>query len=405
MGVGVPASRACRPARVRSSGVGCLLVAVAVVLVPPTTWAGTDPAQAPEPGGATTMGAAVAESDSTEASAGEAEAANDIGSGAEPEAPKKRGAPCPELEGPDTPTLDSFRTGVERSICVTAWYFDSLFGVLPENEIVERRRTHGRLRGGVEWNDRDGFGEELTLHAQVQMPIAQRRLLAVFGRDTDEAFIEGGSGEFDSVAFTEEDDERSWLLGLGFEPMRGTRSRLSLGAGVRLRTPPDPYVQASYWYQDRLSEELLFRARQTVFWENEDGFGTATRLVFERALGDTRMLRWGNHLRISEATDGMRWNTNLTLFNAMSASRAIALRGAIRGETGREVNPIEYQLLLIHRQRIFREWLILELRGGGGWIRQELAEPREFVPEAAVVLEMSFGRRPRERERARTVED
>jgi hypothetical protein len=117
------------------------------------------------------------------------------------------------------------------------------------------------------------------------------------------------------------------------------------------------------------------------------------------SLGDTRMLRWGNHLRVSEATDGLRWNTNLTLFNALSARRAVALRGAIRGETGRDVSPVEYQLLLIHRQRIFREWLFLELRGGGGWIREESSETREFVPEAAVVLEMSFGRHPRERDR------
>ena len=323
-----------------------------------------------------------------------------VGPPSEPITPGPPRAPCPEPEGPDALRLDSVRTGVERSVCVTAWYFDRLFGTLPENELVETRTTHGRLRGGVVWDERDGFGQEFTLRAQVQMPVAQQRLQAVFGRDTDEAFVEGGSGEFDSIAFTDEDEDTSWLLGLGFAPMRGTRSRLSLGAGVRLRTPPDPYVQASYWYQDRLAENLLFRARQTVFWENEDGFGTATRLVFERALGDTRMLRWGNHLRVSEATDGMRWNTNLTLFNALSARRAVALRGAIRGETGREVSPVEYQLLLIHRQRIFREWLFLELRGGGGWIREELSEPREFVPEAAVVLEMSFGRHPRERNAA-----
>lgn len=317
-----------------------------------------------------------------------------------PAAGDKPRAPCPELEGPDAPMLESFRTGVERSVCATAWYFDRLFGALPENEIVETRTTHGRLRAGIQWDERDGFSEEFALQAQVQMPIAEQRLLAVFGRDTDEAFIEGGSGDFDSVAFTDEDEERSWLLGLGYEPMRGTRSRLRLGAGVRLRTPPDPFVQASYWYQDKLTDQLLFRARQTVFWENEDGFGTTSRLVLERGLGETRMLRWGNQLRISEATDGMRWNTNLTLFNALSAGQAVALRGAIRGETGRDVNPVEYQVLLIHRQCIHREWLFLELRGGGGWIRQEQSEPREFVPEAAVVFEMSFGRHPRERRRS-----
>ncbi len=382
MGVGVPASPAWQQEPARACTIPCVLATVGLLLAPFDLHAGADPGAVPE-----SVPAPPAEEQGT------------VEAPVEPQARTRRPAPCPELEGPEAPTLESFRTGVERSVCVTAWHFDSLFGVLPENEIVERRRTHGRLRAGVEWDERDGFNEEFTLHAQVQMPIARQRLLAVFGRDTDEAFIEGGSGEFDSVAFTDEDEERSWLLGLGFEPMRGTRSRLSLGAGVRLRTPLDPYVQASYWFQDRLGADLLFRARQTVFWENEDGFGTATRLVFERALGETRMLRWGNHLRISEATDGMRWNTNLTLFNALGTSRAIALRGAIRGETGREVNPIEYQLLLIHRQRVLREWLVLELRGGGGWIRQELSEPREFVPEAAVVMEMSFGRHARERRR------
>ena len=375
--------------RVRACLAGCLLGAVALALLPSAAGAAMEEDPRPVDRGAET----------------EAEVATQDEAASQPERARQRRAPCPELEGPDAPTLDNIRTGVERSVCVSAWYFDSLFGVLPENEIVETRTTHGRLRAGVEWDERDGFGQEFTLRAQVQMPIARQRMMAVFGRDTDEAFIEGGSEDFDSVAFTDEDEESRWLLGLGFEPMRGTRSRLSLGAGVRLQTPPDPYVQASYWFQDRLSENVLFRARQTVFWEYEDGFGTATRLVLERALGESRMLRWGNHLRVSEATDGMRWNTNLTLFNALSARRAVALRGAIRGETGREVNPIEYQLLLIHRQRIFRDWLFLELRGGGGWIRQEQSEPREFVPEAAAVLEMSFGRRPRDRDRDRAVDD
>lgn len=314
------------------------------------------------------------------------------------EAPAKPKAPCPELEDAPPEMLDQFRTGVERSVCVTAWRFDSLFGVLPEDGLVDTRRAHGRLRAGVEWDDRDGFGNELTLRTQVQLPLARERMNLLFGRDTDEAFVEGGSREFDSGVFAEEDEERSWLLGLGYTPVRGTRSRLGLGAGVRLRSPPEPYVQASYWYQTRLSELLLLRARQTVFWESEDGFGTATRVSLEHMLREDRMVRWGNHLRISEATDGMRWNTNLTLYQSLGDARAIALRGAVRGETGREVSPHEYQLLAIFRRQFLREWLFLELRGGGGWVREELEEPREFVPEAAVVLEMSFGRHPRERD-------
>jgi hypothetical protein len=369
----------------------------AALATPSLAWGAADPPQWPEtwsttvaPGAPVAAAPAVVEAvaDPAEATeAGIAEVPPATGDG-------KPGAPCPELAG-DAPALDKFRHGVERSVCVTAWRFDSLFGVLPEDQIVERRATHGRLRLGLNWDERNGFEEEVALRAQVHLPIAERRMRLIFGRDTDEAFIEGGSREFDGVTFTEEDEERSWMIGLGYEPIRGTRSRLSLGAGVRLRSPPDPYVQASYWYQTMVHENLLLRARQTVFWENEDGFGTATRVSFERLLAGRRMLRWANHLRVSEATDGMRWNTNLTLYQALAQDRAIALRGAVRGETGRDVNPIEYKLLLIHRRSFLKEWLFLELQGGGGWLRQEQEEPREFVPEAAVIFEMAFGRRPR----------
>ena len=365
------------------SRVMLLAPALAVFAAPKLAWSEAEPPAWPETS-STTVEPLAAEPDALPEAAAEV---REVESETEP------GAPCPELEA-ETPMLDKLRHGVERSVCVSAWRFDRLFGVLPEDQIIERRAAHGRLRLGLKWDERDGFKEEVALRAQVHLPIAERRMRLVFGRDTDEAFIEGGSREFDGVTFAEEDEERRWLLGLGYEPIRGTRSRLSLGAGVRLRTPPDPYVQASYWYQTRVQENLLLRARQTVFWENEDGFGTATRVSLEQALGERRMLRWANHLRVSEATDGMRWNTNLTLYQALAEDRAIALRGAVRGETGRDVNPIEYKLLLIHRQSFLKDWLFLELQGGGGWLRQEQDEPREFVPEAAVIFEMAFGRRP-----------
>jgi len=380
------------PLRTRhpASHVTLLASSLAVLAAPSLAREATDPPAWPESWSTTAVPVAAAPDGAEEMdAAGVAE----IPAVSAPTGDAKPGAPCPELEG-QTPALDWFRHGVERSVCVTAWRFDSLFGVLPEDQIVERRATHGRLRLGVKWDERDGFEEEVALRAQVHLPIAERRMRVVFGRDTDEAFIEGGSREFDGVTFTEEDEERRWLLGLNYDPIRGTRSRLSLGAGVRLRTPPDPFVQASYWYQTRVHENLLLRARQTVFWENEDGFGTTTRVSLERALGERRMLRWANHLRVAEGTDGVRWNTNLTLYQALAEDRAIALRGAVRGETGRDVNPIEYNLLLIHRRSFLKDWLFLELQGGGGWLRQEKDEPREFVPEAAVIFEMSFGRRP-----------
>jgi hypothetical protein len=74
--------------------------------------------------------------------------------------------------------------------------------------------------------------------------------------------------------------------------------------------------------------------------------------------------------------------------------RAIALRAGIRGETGREYSPVEYSVDAIYRQPFLRDWLFVEIRGGGGWLRRNEAEQREFVPRALLVFEMVFGRHP-----------
>ena len=140
----------------------------------------------------------------------------------------------------------------------------------------------------------------------------------IFGRDTDEAFVEGGSREFDGGTFTEEDEERSWLLGLGYSRSAGRAAASDSAPASACARPPSPTCRRATGTRRMVTELLLLRARQTVFWESEDGFGTATRVSLEHMLREDRMLRWANNLRISEATDGMRWNTNLTLYQSLA---------------------------------------------------------------------------------------
>jgi hypothetical protein len=303
-------------------------------------------------------------------------------------------APCPEMAA-DQEMLDRMRTGVERSVCVTAWRVDTFFGYREEEEIVEARAVHGRLRVGALWDEKDGLDQELRLRATFPTPLLNQRLRAVVGRETDEEFIEDAPREFaDSTLFGAEEDA-NWLFGFGYDPIRGRRSRMSLGAGLKLQSPLNPYLKASYRYFVEPTDQLFLRLQQTVFWENEEGFGTSSRADLERLLKEGRLLRWGNYLKLTEETEGVYWNTSLTVYQKLGDLRALALRGAIRGETGREVNPVEYKLLAIYRQRFLRDWLFLELRGGAGWLRKEREDPREIVPEVGIVFEMVFGEHPR----------
>jgi hypothetical protein len=314
-------------------------------------------------------------------------------------------APCPEFAGSEEPWLDRARAGVEHGVCVSAWHFDSLFGDREDEELGETARNFGRLRLGATWDERDGLDPELRLRATIPLPMLQRRLRAVVGRETDEEFIEDAPRELADDPLFGDDSDANWLLGLGYDPIRGRNTRLSLGAGVKLQTPLNPYLKTSYRYYTTVTDEMLLRAQQTIFWETVEGLGTSTRAGFDWLLKQERMLRWSNYLKLTEQTRGTYWTSNLTLYQRLADMRAIALRTGVRGETGRGYSPVEYEAQVIYRQPFLRDWLFVEVRGGGGWLRTKKAEPREFVPEAAVIFEMVFGRHPAMRRGAAPVDD
>ena len=350
------------------SGAARTSLLAACLMLPAVATAGEAPPSAAEPAGATEATATVGED---------------------------RRTPCPEFAGDQAEWLERARLGVERSICVSAYGFDSLFGNDTTDDSGAAHATYGRLRLGGTWDERDGLGSEVRLRAVVPLPQLNQRLQAVVGRETDEEFIEDKPREFVNDSLFGADEETNWLVGLGYDPIRSRNSRLSLGVGVKLQSPLNPYAKASYRYYVQLADDWMARAQQTVFWENEDGLGTSTRAGLDWLLSDDRMLRWNNYLKLTEVTRGTYWNTSLTLYQRVAATRAVALRGGVRGETGREYSPVEYTLETIYRQPFARDWLFLEIRAGGGWLRTKQVEPREFVPSVAIVFEMLFGERAR----------
>jgi len=275
--------------------------------------------------------------------------------------------------------------GVERSVCVTAWYFDSLFGVLPENEIVERRRTHGRpaRRGRV------GRAQRLRrgVHAgtrRCRCPSARQRLLAVFGRDTDEAFVRRALGRVRQRRFHRRG--------------RGTQLavRPRVRADARHAQPPETSVPASG--SGRLPIRTCRRATgsrtgsRTSCCSGLDRRSSGKRDGFAPRRAGVRAVHsrnahagWGNHLRISGPRNGMLAGTRISRCSTPSAARGPSRCARDPARDGSRGQPIEYQLLLIHRQRVLREWLVLRCGVAAGGFRQEVSEPRESCRRRPVV--------------------
>ena len=122
--------------------------------------------------------------------------------------------------------------------------------------------------------------------------------------------------------------------------------------------------------------------------------GATTRIDLERLLTDDLLVRWTGSATFTQETEGVRWFSQLTLFQNLHEGRAISYQVGITAESDSEVPITDYGLRVIYRRSIFdREWLFLELRSSITWPRELLTEHRDANFGAGVAVEMMFGER------------
>ncbi|HUP24071.1 MAG TPA: hypothetical protein VNB06_14150, partial [Thermoanaerobaculia bacterium] len=286
--------------------------------------------------------------------------------------------------------IDWLQRNVYRSVCLTALWFDDLFG--DERVGGEREGTWGRVSAGAAWDEHDELDGRFRLRVRLALPRMERRLHAVIGRDEPEreVAVGPGGGEWIPEAFRETD--RDWLTGLEYKPVRGDRHDIDVGVGVRLSTPVDPYLRVRYRLQQPLASRWLLRHQVAPFWRNSTQLGLGTRTDFDHSLHQGLLLRLSTAAQITARSEGVEWQAGPTLFQRLGEGRAIAYRLIGEGTTDAPETSV-YRLETLLRQRLHREWLVLELQPRLEWRHPVPEEPRELVPGFGVGVEMRFGDR------------
>ncbi|MDH4110445.1 MAG: hypothetical protein OEW35_19355, partial [Gammaproteobacteria bacterium] len=155
----------------------------------------------------------------------------------------------------------------------------------------------------------------------------------------------------------------------------------------------NPYVKARYRYYMRPSEHVLVTARTTGFWENTDGFGVTLALDTDWSITEGELLRWANAFTRSEATDGIRWKTQLAFYDALSERSALRYEATLRGET-QGIQPYLKELKVTYRRSVWREWFFVETYGGVFWADDENPDQRcDGCALVGIGFEMMFGDR------------
>jgi hypothetical protein len=289
--------------------------------------------------------------------------------------------------------LDESRRLLAETFCGATLWFDGLFGGRPD--IKNARAVSGRVELSTLYTQADGAQPKARLHLNYDLPNLKNQVNLFLGRDEGNDFIrdrqEGVA--IRSSAFDLETDDR-WLAGLGYSPPGKWGERIDFRVGGRLGTAPEAFVQGRLRRNAFVGKESVWRLRETVFYENRDGFGSTSSVDFDHVFRRTLLFRWGTVGTFSEATTGVDWRTATVLYQNLGSRSAIAYELFVRGATDLDVAIREYGARSVYRRPLNRQWLYGELIGGYTWPRESRDKPREGSAMVGLGVELLFGKEP-----------
>jgi hypothetical protein len=310
------------------------------------------------------------------------------------------GNPAPQDTGPPgdpddddepykEPWIDRAHDGVFNAVWRSAMRMDQWFG--SEASEAAYLRTSGSIAPALLYDEFDGFQPRFRFQVDVPLPQLNERFHAFIGRVNREEYVTErapSSGAFARQYGPTEDDQT--LFGIQYrDPKDG--GHWDADAGLRVRSPLDPFVKGSYRLMKGSSEQTLYSFRETLFWQNSEKFGVTSRIDIEKILKEVWLVRGTISATISERSEGVKGYTSVTAMRGFPNRRAVAAELFTSGEMDAPVALGNYGVKLAYRRSVSRDWLVLESRVSLTFPKDEPWQVREATWGVGVGLEMFFG--------------
>lgn len=265
--------------------------------------------------------------------------------------------------------VDRTHARVEKELFDYVVWLDRFFG----NErlgVTEPPESFLRWINEARWDQEKHFSFRSTFRASLRLPRLKKRFRIVFSGET----------RGDPTALTAEDPGnpgldigsrvRTGSTELVYDVYRARRTSLDLGAGVRVKIPPDAFIRTRFQHYRPVALDALARYTAIAYWDARDGFGESNRVDLERWLALLTLLRWSNTLDVTQKNHGWTWGSELSLLQKISPKTAVTLAGGVTGATKPTWSPQNYRILSRYRRNAFRKWFFLEFEPDVHWPRK-----------------------------------
>lgn len=311
--------------------------------------------------------------------------------GEQPELPPVEVEPEVEAVEEKDPLLDRTQRTVYNLVNDTSKRVDSFFGATDVDS--EENVSRGRLTAGYFWDERNGSKPRLRLKARIPLPALKERGRIVFGRGNVDNFVDGTeSSDVDTLPERFDDfDDDDWLLGVGYNRQGGVARGWDFGLGVRLTTPLEPYIRATYRWNRSYGDSWFWRVHPRVYWQNQRGFGASLTNILDKAYSQTWLFRSWTIFQGDDEIEGLGWTQRFFAYQALKNADALSYSAFAAGETNNDVPVQNYGIELRYRRQVAREWFFIILSTKLDWPRELPAEERVSNFGVGVEFEMQFG--------------
>jgi hypothetical protein len=184
--------------------------------------------------------------------------------------------------------LDRTHQGLYDAMWHAAMRVDRWFGSEGDEEVY--KSVYGSIAPAVLWDQHDHFKTPLRFNLNWPLPQINQRFNAFIGRVDPNEFIserDEPSGAFRRQYGPITEDQT--LFGLSYHEPEKQGGYFTGGAGIRVATPPDPYLKGSYVYEHGME------ARTSIAWPKDQPGQRRRRslglgLGFEMLFGTTDFL-------------------------------------------------------------------------------------------------------------------